>query len=131
MPIFNIQPKTIPPSMPDPIPSPILCQNTQISDPDLTAIVSPTYPNTNPSLVISGLFPTNTPKILPSVHISFQLKSTPYGQPTAYKSTPLWVPSSSDSNAKLASNNFGSDSGIYHPMESDKQSSEEYKVEDN
>ncbi|MBW0567550.1 hypothetical protein O181_107265 [Austropuccinia psidii MF-1] len=41
------------------------------------------------------------------------------------------VPSSSDSNAKLASNNFGSDRGIYHPMESDKQLSEEYEGEEN
>ncbi|MBW0507744.1 hypothetical protein O181_047459 [Austropuccinia psidii MF-1] len=40
------------------------------------------------------------------------------------------VPSSSDSNMKLASSIFESDSGIYHPMESDKQSSEEYKGED-
>ncbi|MBW0546729.1 hypothetical protein O181_086444 [Austropuccinia psidii MF-1] len=123
MPIFNVQPKTIPPSMPDPIPSPILCRNTQISDPDLTAVVSPTYPNTNSSLVISGLFCTNGPKILPSVHIYVQLKSTHYGQPTAYKSFPLWVPSSSDSNVKLASNDFGIDREIYHPMESDNKSS--------
>ncbi|MBW0488839.1 hypothetical protein O181_028554 [Austropuccinia psidii MF-1] len=89
IPIFNIQPKTMPPAMPDPIPSPVSCQRTQISDPDITAIVRPTYPNTHSSLVISGPFCTNAPAILPSVHISFQLKRTPYGQPTANKSTPL------------------------------------------
>ncbi|MBW0533729.1 hypothetical protein O181_073444 [Austropuccinia psidii MF-1] len=40
MPIFNIQPKTIPPSTPNQIPPLILCQITQISDPDLAAVVS-------------------------------------------------------------------------------------------
>ncbi|MBW0551727.1 hypothetical protein O181_091442 [Austropuccinia psidii MF-1] len=121
MPIFNVQPKTMDPSTPDPIPSSISRQNTQISVPDLTAIVSPTYPNTHSSLVISGSFCTNGPVILPSVHVSFQHKRTLYGQPTAYKSTPLRVPSSSDSNTKLGSNLFGSDSRIYHPMELDEK----------
>ncbi|MBW0535187.1 hypothetical protein O181_074902 [Austropuccinia psidii MF-1] len=105
MPLFNVQPKTIPPSMPEPIPPPVLCQNTQISDPYLTSVVSPTYPNTNSSPVIN----TDT--------------SAPNSKTV--------VPSYSDSNAKSASNNLGSDSGIYHPMELDKQSSEEYKGEDN
>ncbi|MBW0519719.1 hypothetical protein O181_059434 [Austropuccinia psidii MF-1] len=63
-------------------------------------------------------------------HVSFQHKRTLYGQPTAYQSTPLWVPSSSASNMKSGSNLFGSDSGIYHPMELDEQSSDEFKGED-
>ncbi|MBW0559647.1 hypothetical protein O181_099362 [Austropuccinia psidii MF-1] len=52
MPIFNVQPKTMDPSTSDPIPSSLSRQNTQISIPDLTAIVSPTYPNNHSCLVI-------------------------------------------------------------------------------
>ncbi|MBW0488814.1 hypothetical protein O181_028529 [Austropuccinia psidii MF-1] len=148
MPIFNVQPKTMDPSMPDPIPSPISHLNTQTSIPDLTAIVSSTYPNTHSSLVISGLFVLTLPQfclqstflsnikgpsmanqkhINPLLFVSVFLTDTDSSAPN-YKTG---VPSSSDSNTKSGSNLFGSDSGIYHPMELDKQSSEEYKGEDN
>ncbi|MBW0546651.1 hypothetical protein O181_086366 [Austropuccinia psidii MF-1] len=40
-------------------------------------------------------------------------------------------PSSSYCNLKAVPKKFGSHSGIYHPMNSDGQSSEEYEGEDN
>ncbi|MBW0475829.1 hypothetical protein O181_015544 [Austropuccinia psidii MF-1] len=141
MPIFNIQPKTMDPSTPDPIPSVISRQNTQISVPDLTAIVSPTYPNNHYSLFISGSFCTNTPTFLSNIkgpsmanqqHINPLLFISDFLTDTD-SSTPNYktgVPSSSDSNTKSGSNRFGSDGGIYHRMELDKQSSEEYLGED-
>ncbi|MBW0548632.1 hypothetical protein O181_088347 [Austropuccinia psidii MF-1] len=120
MPIFNVQPKTMPPSTPDPIPSPILHQNTQISDPDLTSI----------STFLSNLKAppmANQKHINPLLFVSDFLTDTDSSTPN-YETG---VPSLSYSNTRLTSNNFGSDSRIYHPMELNEQSSEEYKGEDN
>ncbi|MBW0490852.1 hypothetical protein O181_030567 [Austropuccinia psidii MF-1] len=69
----------------------------------------------------------NQQHINPSLFVSDFLTDTDTSAPNSE----TVVPSYSDSNAKLASNNLGSDSGIYHPMELEKQSSEEYEGEDN
>ncbi|MBW0475223.1 hypothetical protein O181_014938 [Austropuccinia psidii MF-1] len=68
----------------------------------------------------------NQQHINPLLFISYFLTDTDSSAPN-YETG---VPSSSDSNTKSASNIFGSDSGIYHLMESDKQSSEKDKGED-
>ncbi|MBW0556430.1 hypothetical protein O181_096145 [Austropuccinia psidii MF-1] len=68
----------------------------------------------------------NKQHINPLLFVSYFLTDTDSSAPN-YKTG---VPSSSDSNAKAALNNFGSDSGIYHPMELDEQSSEEYEGEE-
>ncbi|MBW0488762.1 hypothetical protein O181_028477 [Austropuccinia psidii MF-1] len=118
--IFNVQPKTMDLSTSDPITSPISRRNTQISVPDLT-VISMFLSN------IKGPSMDNQQHINPLLFVNDFLTDTDSSAPN-YKTG---VPSSSDSNTKLGSNPFGSDSRIYHPMELDMQSSEELEQEDN
>ncbi|MBW0532339.1 hypothetical protein O181_072054 [Austropuccinia psidii MF-1] len=139
MSISNIQPKTIPHQLPDPTNPSYLCRNPHVGSGShcphyshllvgpfalnhhfflhqsrfLCNIKSPPMPNQqhlNPLLFISNLL-TDTDTSAPNFKI--------------------FMPLSHDSHSKAASTKFGSDSGIYHPMDSDNQPSEEYEGEDN
>ncbi|MBW0462588.1 hypothetical protein O181_002303 [Austropuccinia psidii MF-1] len=112
---FNIQPKNIPPSSPDPTCPSFLFQNPQMSDQDLTAI----------SRFLCNI---EAPPMANQQHLNLLLFVSNFltNTDTSAPSSETLLPSYSDSNLKAAPTHLGSDSGIYHD-----QSSEEYKGDEN